>query len=346
MRNIFKGKVGSIPNQQQNYQYDAESVRRATCLRRIFAFVIGLIVIFGTVTFIVWLILRPQLPEFRVDSLSISNFTLDNDLLISFTSEIKLTAKNPNKKMKLGYDHIETAIYYQSYSLSETTVVPFYQGTKNETSLTARFAAAGSFLEKVAVDEITGERGKNDNVNFNLRMLSRVRFEAKVWRTRRRFLKVFCGDLVLGLPTSGRSGVLTGGPRQCRVEAFPLSLNHQNRFLSPFSPLSSLISLCFSPLSLSLRHCSLLRRELPAVVPLTSLRSRHRLPSVLPLSLASPIADGQGWSASPATSLPLIPLSRFRQRTAKKEPPLQIFSGPFCCWLGVEPTRNFKKNIK
>ncbi|XP_057770742.1 NDR1/HIN1-like protein 10 [Salvia miltiorrhiza] len=207
--------VDSIPNQQQNYQYDAKSVRRATCLRRIFAFVIGLIVIFGTATFIVWLILRPQLPEFRVDSLSISNFTLGNDLLISFTSEIKLTAKNPNKKMKLGYDHIETAIYYQSYSLSETTVAPFYQGTKNETSLTVRFAAAGSFLEKVAVDEITGERGKNDNVNFNLRMLSRVRFEAKVWRTRRRFLKVFCGDLVLGLPTSGRSEVLTGGPRQC-----------------------------------------------------------------------------------------------------------------------------------
>ncbi|XP_057782018.1 NDR1/HIN1-like protein 10 [Salvia miltiorrhiza] len=207
----------SNPYQQQNYQYDAESVRRATCLRRIFAFVIGLVVIFGTVTFIVWLVLRPQLPEFRVDSFSISNFTLSNDSLISFTSEIKLTARNPNKKMKLGYDHIETAIYYQSYSLSETTVAPFYQGTKNETSLTARFAAAGSFLEKAAVDGITGERGKNGNVNFNLRMLSRVRFEAKAWRTRRRFLKVFCGDLVLGLPTSGRSGVLTGGPRQCRV---------------------------------------------------------------------------------------------------------------------------------
>ncbi|KAL1544042.1 NDR1/HIN1-like protein 10 [Salvia divinorum] len=206
----------TYPYQQQNYQYDAESIRRATCLRRIFAFVIGLVVIFGTVTFIVWLVLRPQLPEFRVDSFSISNFTLGN-VSLTFTSEIKLTARNPNKKMKLGYDHIDTAIYYQSYSLSETTVAPFYQGTKNETSLTARFAAAGRFLEKAAVDGISGERGKNGNVNFNVRMISRVRFEAKAWRTRRRFLKVFCGDLVLGLPTTGRSGVLSGGPKQCRV---------------------------------------------------------------------------------------------------------------------------------
>lgn len=206
------------PYQNQNYnQYDAESVRRATCLRRIFAFVIGLVVIFGTVTFIVWLVLRPQLPEFRVDSFSMSNFTLTNDSFITFTSEIKLTARNPNKKMSLGYDHIATAIYYQSYSLSETTAAPFYQGTRNETSLTARFAAAGAFVEKPAADAMNGERVKKGNVNFNLRMLSRVRFEAKAWKARKRYLKVFCGDLILGLPTNGKSGTLTGGPKQCRV---------------------------------------------------------------------------------------------------------------------------------
>ncbi|KAH6837175.1 hypothetical protein C2S53_019155 [Perilla frutescens var. hirtella] len=207
----------SNPYHNQNYQYDPDSVRRATCLRRIFAFVIGLVVIFGTVTFIVWLVLRPQLPEFRVDSFAMSNFTLGNDSLIYFTSEVKLTARNPNKKMTLAYDHIETAIYYKSYSLSDTTVAPFYQETKTETSLAAKFAAPGSFVDKAVVDGVNGERGNGGNVNFNLRMVSRVRFEAKAWRTRRRYLKVFCGDLFVGLPTNGRSGALTGGPKQCRV---------------------------------------------------------------------------------------------------------------------------------
>ncbi|KAL8029585.1 hypothetical protein ABFX02_14G234000 [Erythranthe guttata] len=200
-----------------NYQSDQESVRRATCLRRIFAFVIGLVVIFGTITFIVWLVLRPQLPEFRVDSFSISNFTLGNNSLVSFTSEVRLTARNPNKKMTLTYDHIEAVIFYKSSSISETTVPPFYQPTKNETSLAANFAAAGSFVEKSVLDGINGERGKNGNVNFNFRMLSRVRFEAKAWTTRRRYLKVFCGDLIVGIPTNGSIGALTGGPRQCRV---------------------------------------------------------------------------------------------------------------------------------
>ncbi|PIN25199.1 hypothetical protein CDL12_02056 [Handroanthus impetiginosus] len=207
----------SNPYYPQNYQYDPDSVRRATCLRRIFAFVIGLVVIFGTITFIVWLVLRPQLPEFRVDSLSVSNFTLGNDSLVSFTSVVHLTARNPNKKMTLKYDHIDAAIFYRSTSLAETTVSPFSQDTKNETSFTANFAAAGSFVDKSVADGINGERAKNGNVDFNLRMLSRVRFEAKAWRTRRRFLKVFCGDLIIGIPSNGRSGVLTGGPKQCRV---------------------------------------------------------------------------------------------------------------------------------
>ncbi|KAL2240045.1 NDR1/HIN1-like protein 10 [Sesamum indicum] len=205
------------PYYPQGYQYDADSVRRATCLRRIFAFVIGLVVIFGTITFIVWLVLRPQLPEFRVDSFSMSNFSLGNNSLVSFTSQVRLTARNPNKKMALAYDHIDAVIFYKSDSLSQTTMPPFSQDTKNETSLTANFAAAGSFVDKSVVDGINGERGKNGNVNFNLRMLSRVRFESKAWRTRRRFLKVFCGDLFVGIPANGRSGALTGGAKQCRV---------------------------------------------------------------------------------------------------------------------------------
>ncbi|KAL3828612.1 hypothetical protein ACJIZ3_017414 [Penstemon smallii] len=204
------------PYYQPNYP-DADSVRRANCLRRIFAVVIGLVVIFGTITFIVWLVLRPELPEFRVDSFSLSNFTLGNNSLISFTSEIRLTARNPNKKMTLAYDQIDAVLFYRSYSLSETMLPPFSQDTKNETSLTANLAAAGSFVERRVVDGINGERNGNGNVNFNLRMISRVRFEAKAWRTRRRFVKVYCGDLVVTIPSNGRSGTLTGGPRQCRV---------------------------------------------------------------------------------------------------------------------------------
>ncbi|XP_075522010.1 NDR1/HIN1-like protein 10 [Primulina tabacum] len=204
------------PYYQQSYQPDYYSTRRATFLRRVFAFVIALVVIFGTITFIVWLVLRPELPEFRVESSSVSNLTFSNNSLVSFTSEFRLTARNPNKKMTLSYNEIDAYFYYQSDLLAETNVSPFSQGTKTDTPLTANFAAAGSFVSSSAVNGINSERNKG-NVGFNLRMVSRVEFEAKAWRTRRRFLKVFCGDLSVGFPSNGSSGTLTGGPKTCRV---------------------------------------------------------------------------------------------------------------------------------
>ncbi|KAK6163645.1 hypothetical protein DH2020_000509 [Rehmannia glutinosa] len=200
-------------NYQNNpyYQSDPNTLRRPTLLRRLLALVIGLIVVFAAITFIVWLVLRPQLPQFRVDSFSVSNFTLGNNSLISFTSQVRLTARNPNKKITLSYDHIDAVVFYRSSSLSDTVVPPFSQDTKSETSLTANFAAVGTFVDQLAVNGINNERGSRGTVGFNLRMLSRVRFKAKAWRTRHRLLKVFCGDLVVGIPSNGRPGTLTGG---------------------------------------------------------------------------------------------------------------------------------------
>ncbi|KAK6141913.1 hypothetical protein DH2020_024344 [Rehmannia glutinosa] len=114
------------------------------------------------------------------------NFTIGNNSLISFTSQVRLTARNPNKKITLSYDHIDAVVFYRSSSLSDTVVPPFSQDTKSETSLTANFAAVGAFVDQLAVNGINSERGSRGTVGFNLRMLSRVRFKAKAWRTRHR----------------------------------------------------------------------------------------------------------------------------------------------------------------
>lgn len=205
-------------NQSYNpyYQPDPNAVRRPTWLRRILAVAIGLLVIIAAVTFIVWLVLRPQFPEFRVDSLSLTNLTLGNTSVVSFSSEVRLTVRNPNKKMTLEYDDIQASINYKSLSISQTRVGPFSQGKKNDTSLTANFAAVGSVANKPLVDGMNNEIRNNGNVELNLSMLSRVKFKAKAWRTWGRRLRVFCGDLRVSIPNNGQPGTLIGGSKQCR----------------------------------------------------------------------------------------------------------------------------------
>lgn len=130
---------------------------------------------------------------------------------------MKVTARNPNGKITLFYDNVEAAVYYKSDQLSRTTLPPFSQGKKNETSMTAELAAVKAYLDGDVVKGINEERGKNGNVVFNVRMLMEVRFKAGAWRARRRYLKAFCGDLSVGVSSNATNGTLIGGPKQCRV---------------------------------------------------------------------------------------------------------------------------------
>nr|XP_027125237.1 NDR1/HIN1-like protein 10 [Coffea arabica] len=199
------------------HQPDPDAIRRATFLRRLFAFIIAGVIILGTILFIIWLVLRPRLPEFRVDSLSVSNFNLSSSTLVSADFDVKITARNPNGKITLFYDNVEAAVYFKNFQLSQTTLPPFSQGKKNETSFTAELAAVKAYLDGDIANGINGERGKNGNVVLNVRMLMEVRFKAGAWKARRRYLKAFCGDLSVGISANASNGTLTGGPRQCRV---------------------------------------------------------------------------------------------------------------------------------
>ncbi|CAK9174812.1 unnamed protein product [Ilex paraguariensis] len=199
------------------HQQNPYAAQRATFIRRIFAVIIAAFIITGTIIFIVWLILRPRLPEFRVGSVAVSNFNLSSSTsLISGNWDVGFTVRNPNKKIKLYYDHIDARVFHGSDSLAATTVPPFYQTTRNMTTIKASFAASGAYVDRRVVDGINSERNSG-SVSFDVSMVAMVRFKAGAWRPRRRFLRVFCGDLRVGLTGNGNRGSLIGGASQCRV---------------------------------------------------------------------------------------------------------------------------------
>ncbi|XAR59638.1 hypothetical protein NMG60_11015546 [Bertholletia excelsa] len=205
------------PNPNNPYYARPYPDRRATFLRRLFGIFIASFIIAGTIGFIVWLVLRPRLPEFRVDSVSLSNFNLSSSSSqITGNWDVQFTARNPNHKISLYYDHIDASVSYKSERLSETRMAPFAQGKRNQTAVRATFVAALAYVDKSVVDGITKERTRG-NVNFNVRMVARVRFKGSVWRDRRRFLSVYCGDLVVGVSAKNGGGTLTTAPRPCNV---------------------------------------------------------------------------------------------------------------------------------
>ncbi|KAM0056483.1 putative Late embryogenesis abundant protein, LEA_2 subgroup [Helianthus debilis subsp. tardiflorus] len=198
---------------QPSYYYSnpLANQQRAAFLRRMFALFIGCVIIIGTIAFIIWLVLRPQVPQFTLQTLTLTNFNVTSNSMISGNWDARFTVRNPNSKITLFYDHVEAAVFYKSESIAETAVPPFVQGKKNETAVRATFASLSAY-----VDGINSERARG-TVEFNLRMVARVRFRAGSWWARRRILRIYCPNLPVRVSANSSAGEMTGGSKHCRV---------------------------------------------------------------------------------------------------------------------------------
>ncbi|XP_073138281.1 uncharacterized protein [Henckelia pumila] len=157
-------------------------------------------------------------PDFRLDSFSLSNFTITNGSHVSMIAQVKLTGRNPNYAYSLDYDHIVTSICYKHQQLSQAFVPPFSQEKKHKTSLVAEFSGDGIIaVDKWVVDGIHSEiEANNGRVGFDFWLISSIAWDNDT--SRADTLKVLCRDLAVDIPTNGSAaGRLTAKPKTCQV---------------------------------------------------------------------------------------------------------------------------------
>ncbi|XWS73848.1 hypothetical protein CRYUN_Cryun02cG0164400 [Craigia yunnanensis] len=199
------------PNPYPYYPAPRPQNPRPTFFRRLFVIFTILLIIFGTILLIFWLVLRPKLPDFSIQSLSLSNFNASNQR-VSATWNAQFQVSNPNKKLSISYGYVVSSVFHKDYLLTETRIGPFVQGTRNVITVEASYSVVDSFVEGKVVDEMNGERTRGE-IKFNVRVLTDVAFRYGGWRGRRRVLRVWCNDVTL----TGSSGKMTGGPKKCSV---------------------------------------------------------------------------------------------------------------------------------
>ncbi|MFQ6638334.1 hypothetical protein Gotur_016554 [Gossypium turneri] len=203
------------PNPYPYYQPPPPQNQRPTFFRLFIIAMAILLFIFGITLLIFWLVLRPHLPDFSIQSLSLSNFNASNQR-VTATWNAQFQVSNPNKKLSITYADVVSSVFHKDYFLTETRIVPFSQGTGDVRTLDASFSLADSFVEGKVVDAMNGERTRGE-VKFNVGMVADVAFRYSGWRGRRRVLRVWCGDVTLAVS----SGRMTGGPKSCLVALTP-----------------------------------------------------------------------------------------------------------------------------
>ncbi|RZR87609.1 hypothetical protein BHM03_00015060 [Ensete ventricosum] len=192
-------------------------------LRRLLSIAFAFFLIFGLVTLIIWLVLRPRLPQVTVSSATLSGFNLStSQQLLSGDFDLNLTVHNPNSKMGIYYDHVAASVHYGSERLSDTSLAPFYQAKGATTGLRSRLVAVGVYVDSYVVNGINSDLGRGDGaVRFQVRVSAWVRFKPGAWRTRWHIMRVYCDDVPIGLrngTTAAATGYLVGStPKKCVV---------------------------------------------------------------------------------------------------------------------------------
>ncbi|KAI4369119.1 hypothetical protein MLD38_017604 [Melastoma candidum] len=110
-------------------------------LKLFFEIVLTLVFLLGLAALIFWLIFHPvNVVKFHVRDAELTQFSLtSNGSLLLYNLGLNLTIRNPNKKIGIYYDLIESRAIYEGQRFDTVYSSPFYQGHKNTTVLSPVF---------------------------------------------------------------------------------------------------------------------------------------------------------------------------------------------------------------
>ncbi|KAF8379904.1 hypothetical protein HHK36_027369 [Tetracentron sinense] len=174
--------------------------------KRLFYAFSAFIIFVLSLVLLIWLILRPSKPEFYLKQVDIYQLNLSGPHLLNSSIQITLVSKNPNKKVGVYYDQLQS---YASYKAQQITVhaslPPFYQGHEDSNLLTASLIGTGlpvaaSFDYEVVRDRTAGK------LILSLKVNGRLRWKVGTWVSGRYRFNVDCVAIMAFGPNS------TSGP--------------------------------------------------------------------------------------------------------------------------------------
>lgn len=172
---------------------------------RCFCWTIGLLIILliliGVAIGVIFLVFKPKLPQYSVDSLRITDLRLNLDLTLYARFDVKITANNPNEKIGIYYEKGGTlSVWFQGTDLCDGPLPKFYQGHRNVTkldvALTGQRASGSTIMSALQQQQQTG------NIPLDLNVDAPVRIELGTWKLRKIKVLGKCSLVVDSLSTN------------------------------------------------------------------------------------------------------------------------------------------------
>lgn len=173
---------------------------------------ISLLVIVGVVALILYLIFRPRMITATVDSASLVQFSLAPNSALSYNLTVAMTVRNPNKRVGLYYDNVESLAYFEDQRFGYAQLDSFYQATEVSTQVTPQFHGQQPLEGDVTAANF---RSQQTDGKFSVDVKLNAKLRVKVWafKVPVHKTKINCP---LSIPAPGNTSA-TFQPTTCKV---------------------------------------------------------------------------------------------------------------------------------
>ncbi|XP_077247639.1 NDR1/HIN1-like protein 13 [Tasmannia lanceolata] len=175
------------PENSRRHQSGRSKSRRSfcCCLSWIFCIFFLIILLIALAAGILYLIFRPKIPNYSVDSVSIKGFNLSSsDLTFSPEFDVTVMAENPNKKIGIYYlEGSSVTVWHSDVELCNGVLPTFYQGTKNVTVFKTVLKGEGIRVSSSVESTLMGEQNRGQiPLELDLDVPVKIKFGAvKTW---------------------------------------------------------------------------------------------------------------------------------------------------------------------
>ncbi|XP_020233854.1 NDR1/HIN1-like protein 10 [Cajanus cajan] len=159
--------------------------------------------------FIIFSVVKPKLPEFRVDSASLTVLNLNNtEPYLTATWNVTLVITNPNHNLAIAYDAVSASVMYGNDAvLARTLLQPFLQKSRSDTALQIHCAVVNEFLHAGLAAGLASDRA-NGSVQFGLAFWALISYRAGIFQSSDYRLKANCNALRFAFSPQDGTGAL------------------------------------------------------------------------------------------------------------------------------------------
>jgi hypothetical protein len=188
------------PGQSSSYNHPGDKSFCSNLFKLVWRFLVTLVILFGLVIVIFYLIVQPRVFKFYVTKAELTQFDYTNNTL-HYNMMLNFTAHNPNKKLSIYYDKVEARAFYEGSRFANVDVIThmnsFRQYKKSSDPMSGVFL--GQKLLMLDNDQVT-DFNKDKSVgiyDIHVKLYFRIRFKLGNSMSRTYKPKVKCDLKVL-----------------------------------------------------------------------------------------------------------------------------------------------------